>query len=31
LGATDYLMKPVLEDDLVNAIKRVQQKKPEHN
>ena len=28
LGAADYLMKPVLEDDLVNAIKRLEPKKP---
>jgi len=26
LGAADYLMKPVLEDDLVHAIKRLERK-----
>ena len=27
LGASDYLMKPILEDDLINAIKRLGMKK----
>lgn len=26
LGAADYLMKPVLEEDLINAVKRLEQK-----
>ena len=28
LGATDYLLKPILEDDLVNALEKIKDKEP---